>query len=377
MSECKRVLQVLGTTNLGGAESRIMDLYRHIDRDKLQFDFLIHTDTKGHFDDEIEALGGHIYRLPQFRLVNIFAYRQACRVFFQNHHDYVAIHGHMTSTASIYLPIARQFGVSLTIAHARSAGVDRGVKGILTKWLRRGLYKKADVLLSCSDLAAAAVFGEKRLKQGKVIIMPNAIDVHSFSFNQKMRENIRQQYALEDAYVIGHVGRFHYAKNHEYLIRIFEEIYKENSKARLLLIGDGPLCSDMKELCREKNLSDKVIFAGNQTPVNPYYQAMDLFVFPSRFEGMPGTVVEAQAAGLPCLISDSITREVKGTELVHFYSIEESPQNWAIKAAEYSTTARQDMPVDLIRNGYDVCEQVKRYEKFYLTGNTVFLKEGL
>lgn len=377
MGEVKRVLQVLGTTNLGGAESRIMDLYRHMNREKLQFDFLVHTITEGYFDREITSLGGRIYHLPAYRVINGHAYRKACKDFFQSHNDYLAVHGHITSTASIYLPIAKKQGIPLTIAHARSAGVDKGIKGLLTIFLRRNLFEKTDVALSCSKLAARAVFGKRHTEHGEVMVLPNAIDTEVFAYNLSVRKQIREELSWQDAYVIGHVGRFHYAKNHEYLIRIFKQITLQNEKARLLLVGDGPLRGSIEQLTQEEGVADKVRFIGNKTPVSPYYQAMDLFLFPSRFEGMPGTVVEAQASGLPCLISDTITQEVKGTDLVNFCSIEEEPIKWAKKAEELSKVERKNTTDLLKENGFDVAGQVKRYEQFYTTGDTVFLEEGI
>lgn len=376
MEEAKRVLQVLGTTNLGGAESRIMDLYRHLDRTCIQFDFLVHTEKKGYFDDEIEALGGHIYHLPAYRVINHFSYRRACKHFFLLHHDYIAVHGHITSTASIYLPIAKKFKIPLTIAHARSAGVDKGPKGTITKWLRYFLYKKTDVMLSCSDLAAVAVYGQKRVDDNQVIVLPNAINTSDFSPNLEKRREIREKYNLTDKFVVGHVGRFHYAKNHEFLLEVFLEILKQKSNARLMLLGDGSLREMIEKKAESEGIKDKILFLGNQTPVAPFYQAMDVFIFPSRFEGMPGTVVEAQAAGLPCLISDTITREVKATDLVSFYSLNDEPLVWA-KAAITKADCKKDSDVLLLRTSkYDVNSQVKKYEAFYLTGNSSILREG-
>ena len=144
MAEPIRILHVLGTTNLGGAESRIMDLYRHIDRNRVQFDFVVHTEKEGFFDKEIEELGGRIFRVPRFRIYNYFSYRRAFREFFREHHEFRMVQGHMTSSAAIYLPIAKKAGISTTIAHARSAGVDKGLKGKLTRWMRRNLWRKAD-----------------------------------------------------------------------------------------------------------------------------------------------------------------------------------------------------------------------------------------
>ena len=167
MKEPMRVLHVLGGVGLGGAESRIMDLYRCIDREKLQFDFLVHQSGPGYYEEEIQELGGRIYRVPRFRLYNILTYRKALRAFFKEHHAFRAVHGHMTSTAAVYLPIAKKCGIPVTIAHARSAGVDKGMKGIVTRLLRIPLRKKCDYMFACSGLAAEAVFGKKNALAGK------------------------------------------------------------------------------------------------------------------------------------------------------------------------------------------------------------------
>lgn len=379
MGKQVRVLHVLGTTNLGGAESRIMDLYRHIDREKIQFDFLIHTTKEGFFDQEIKQLGGKIYYLPSFRVYNYFAYKKACREFFAAHREFQAVQGHMTSTASIYLPIAKKAGVPMTIAHARSAGVDKGMKGWITKLLRKNLYRKCDYMFSCSDLASRAVFGDKQYEAGKVVFVPNAVDTKDFAPDEYMREKIRREYGLENSFVIGHVGRFHYAKNHEFILDIFAEVLKQNKQAKLFLLGDGPRRQEMEEKAAELGIKERVIFAGNQNPVAPYYQAMDVFLFPSRFEGMPGTVVEAQAAGLPCLIADTITTQVKVTELVTFLSLEQSAKLWAEQlnriAAEQKIQKNAETEIDLSKTNYDVNYQVKQYEQFYLTGDVTVMKK--
>ncbi len=374
-----RVLHVLGTTNLGGAESRIMDLYRHIDREKIQFDFLIHTTKEGFFDREIKRLGGKIYRLPSFRVYNYFAYKKACRDFFAEHGEFEVVQGHMTSTASIYLPIAKKEGIPMTIAHARSAGVDKGIKGWITKLLRKNLYRKCDYMFACSDLAARAVFGDGQYEAGKVVFVPNAVDTKDFAPNEHMRAEIRKEYGLEDSFVIGHVGRFHYAKNHEFILDIFTEVLKQNKQVKLFLLGDGPHRQEIEEKATELRIKEKVIFAGNQNPVAPYYQAMDVFLFPSRFEGMPGTVVEAQAAGLPCLIADTITTQVKVTELVAFLSLAQDAKLWAEQLSRMMTERKaqknSETEIDFSKTNYDVNYQVKQYEQFYLTGDVTVMKK--
>lgn len=375
MSEPIRILHVLGGVGLGGAESRIMDIYRHIDKDKVQFDFLVHQTKKGYYEEEIESLGGRIYRVPRFKLYNILTYRKALLDFFSANCRFASsscrlevVHGHMTSTASIYLPIAKKCGIPVTVAHARSAGVDKGVKGIITRLLRRPLRKKCDYMFACSMLAAEAVFGKNNAKNGRVTIVPNAIDAKLFMYDEEVRNRIRQKLSLEDKFVIGHVGRFHYAKNHEYLLAVFGEIAKQREDARLLLLGEGERMEEMKEKAAALGIADKVLFAGNQKEVWEYYQAMDFFMFPSRFEGLPGTVVEAQSAGLRCLISDTIAEEVKITELVMVHSIEEEPEKWAEYVLSHDKYERKNRYEQIVAAGFDVKAQAKWYEQFYLYG---------
>lgn len=368
MTEPIRILHVLGGISLGGAESRIMDLYRHIDRDKIQFDFLIHQTEKGYYEEEIETLGGRIYRVPRFRLYNIAAYKKALRAFFNDHHDFKAVHGHMTSTAALYLPIAKKCGVPVTIAHARSAGVDKGIKGVATRLLRMPLKKRCDHMFACSMLAAESVFGTENAHAGRVKIVPNAIDVKQFTYQEETRIRMRRALSLEDKFVVGHVGRFHYAKNHEYLLAVFQKIVSRKSNAVLLLLGEGSRMEEMKERASSLGIADQVIFCGNQKETWNYYQAMDFFVFPSRFEGLPGTVVEAQGAGLRCLISDTIANEVKITELVASLSIEDKPEKWAEYVLEHEMYERKDRYEQIAAAGFDVGGQAAWYENFYRYG---------
>lgn len=368
MTEPIRILHVLGGISLGGAESRIMDLYRHIDRDSIQFDFLIHQTEKGYYEEEIEALGGRIYRVPRFRLYNIAAYKKALRAFFSGHREFKAVHGHMTSTAALYLPIAKKCGVPVTIAHARSAGVDKGIKGVATRLLRIPLRKRCDHMFACSMLAAESVFGMENAHAGRVKIVPNAIDVKQFTYQEETRIRMRRELSLEDKFVVGHVGRFHYAKNHEYLLAVFQKIVSRKSNAVLLLLGEGSRMEEMKERASALGVADKVIFCGNQKETWNYYQAMDFFVFPSRFEGLPGTVVEAQGAGLRCLISDTIASEVKITELVASLSIEDKPEKWAEYVLEHEMYERKDRYEQIAAAGFDVSGQAAWYENFYRYG---------
>lgn len=387
MGEAVRVLHVLGNTNLGGAESRIMDLYRHTDRNRVQFDFLVHSGEEGFYEKEIRELGGRIFRVPRFRIYNYFSYRKALKEFFQKHHEFALVQGHMTSTAAIYLPIAKKAGVKKTAAHARSAGVDKGLKGTMTRFLRRNLADKADYLFTCSELAGISVYGEKAVREGKTIFIPNAIDCAGFTFDPEKRKKMREELGLTDALIIGHVGRFHYAKNHEYLIRVFAELCRMSAgaggstaetgadqKYHLILLGEGPLMEDTRKLAEELGVADRVHFLGNHKNIADYYQAMDYFVYPSRYEGMPGTIVEAQASGLPCLMSDTICREVIATELVETMSIEEEPKVWAeelqrrIDALVSKQENREKYAAKMAAAGFDVQAQAERMMRFYESG---------
>lgn len=370
MAEPIRILHVLGNTQLGGAESRIMDLYRHLDRGRVQFDFLVHTDQEGYYDQEIHALGGRIFRVPRFRLYNFFTYKKALNAFFQKNHEFRAVQGHMTSTAAIYLPIAKKAGVPITIAHARSAGVDQGIKGKLTRWMRRNLSQKADYLFTCSRLAAVSVFGERAVKEGRTIFIPNAIDCPAFAYREEIRKEMRRSLGIEGKYVIGHVGRFHYAKNHSYVLQVFAALCRkpEGKACVLLLLGEGGGMEAAKQQAAELGISGQVFFLGNCRNVWDYYQAMDFFLYPSRYEGLPGTIVEAQTAGLRCVMSDAICEEVVVTDLVKTMSIQEEPEKWADYIRSAADYERRSYEQELREAGFDVNTQTEKMMGFYETG---------
>lgn len=396
MDKTIRILHVFGKLNVGGAESRIMDLYRNIDRNLIQFDFVVHSAERGFYEDEIESLGGRVFRVPRFKIYNMSSYKKAWREFLTEHKgEFKMIQGHITSCASVYLPIAKECGIDITIAHARSAGVDAGLKGYLTRIMRRNLADKADYLFTCSKSAGVSVFGRKAVDEGRTRFVPNAIDVSGFAFDSEVRNKVRAEIGIENRFVIGHVGRFHYAKNHEYLLKIYrdfcedwyamrtssdeESIFTQKTPV-LILLGDGDKMPEMKALAIELGISKSVLFLGNHQNISDYYQAMDYFVYPSRYEGLPGTVVEAQASGLPVLMSDSICEEVVISDLVSTMSIQDSTDNWAQYIIDYiektfSGEASEEISKLLSRieyndivkaSGFDIHEQVKEMTEFYL-----------
>lgn len=381
MTDPVRVLNVFGTTNFGGAESRVMELYRALDREKVQFDFLVHTSEEGQYSGEIRRLGGRVYSVPRFQVVNYWLYRKALQAFFREHHEFAAVQGHMTSTASIYLPIAKRAGIPVTIAHARNAGVARGARGLATKLIRIPLKYRADYCFTCSAEAAGAVYGRRWVEKGKVWTIPNAINTARFVYDTAVREQVRGELGFDGKFVVGHVGRFEFMKNHDYLVDIFAELCRKRDDAVLALIGRGSLEEAVREKVCRLGLADRVFFLGSHFDVERYYQAFDYFVFPSYFEGLPGSVVEAQASGLHCLVSDKITREVALTGLVAYKSIGEPASVWADEIMRNAGRAaeRRDMCEAIAAKGFDVRQQAAKMEAFYISGKNPpgFRTEGV
>lgn len=403
-----RILHVFGNLGHGGAESRIIDLYRHIDRTRVQFDFVVHyeaaetgercpdSDTllsvrrPDYFDEQVRDLGGRIYAVPRFKGWNLIDYKRAwTRLFEMNRGTWRAVQGHMTSTAAIYLPIARAAGIGLTIAHARSAGTDPGLKGAMTRFIRRPLQEDGvcDVSIACTREAGEAVFGARRMRNGQVVIVPNAIDIAAFSCEPEKRARIREEFGLKDAVVIGHVGRMHYAKNHDLLMRLFAAMKeKSDLPLKLLLVGGGTThyVDEVRAMPKRYGIEQDAIFAGDRTDVSAFYAAFDYFCFPSRYEGLPGSVIEAQASGLDCLISDRITEDVDVTPLVKRLDIEEAPERWAevilqsmapqgtYDAADALQKRMERIPETqtiLKEVGFDVNTQAERMMAFYESGS--------
>ncbi len=371
----KIVLHVVGRLDIGGAESRIMDLYHNMDRDKVQFIFCQHTTDRCAYEEEVERLGGIVYHIPRFKIINYFSYKKAWEQFFCEHTEIDIVHGHMTSTASIYLPIAKKHGIPMAVAHARSAGTDRGLKGIATKILRKSLWKKCDHMLACSALAGDAVFGKKAMKEGRVRLFPNAIEVDRFAFDAEVRDKLRKKLDLENKFVIGHVGRFSPVKNHKYLLQILKECIKLEERDKLprielMLLGDGELKEKTEQLAEQMGIASRVLFMGNRKEIYQYYQAMDFFLLPSFYEGLPGTAVEAQASGLFGIISDTITQETVVTERFIRKSISQSAESWAVEVTKNIMLGGEERGgyADKVKAaGFDVKKQAKRMEKFYLS----------
>ena len=357
-----RILHVLGGLSLGGAETMVMNLYRKIDRTKIQFDFVIHTEEHQEYYDEVLSLGGKIYSFPPFNGKNVLKLKNIWNTFFESHREYKILHSHVRSYASLYIPIAKKYGLK-TIIHSHSTSNGAGVASIVKRLMQYPLRFQADYLMACSNEAGRWLYGEKACLKPNYLFLPNAIDTEKYRYSKETAGEYRKKLGIENKFVIGHVGRFHEAKNHMFLLDVFAEVCAKRSDAMLLLVGDGNLREKIEEKIRALGLKNRVILTGNRRDVPQLLQAMDVFAFPSLWEGLPMTVVEAQAAGLPCFVSDRVTKDVDTSELIVRLPID-SPNEWA-DAILNSALKRSDAIPNIKRAGFDVNDAATHLAEFY------------
>lgn len=364
-----RVLQVFGCMDRGGAESMIMELYRHIDRTKIQFDFVVHTTRKCAYDVEIVSLGGRIFSVPAFTIKTAYKYKKAWKQLLFQHMEWKIVHGHVRSTASIYLSIANKYN-KYTIAHSHSISSGKGISSIVKDYLQKSI--NADYYFACSQKAGEWLFGKEITNSSNYSILPNAIDTLKFDFNPLVRERIRKETNCEKALLIGHVGSFYDVKNHDFLLRVFECIKKKNSSAKLMLVGEGYLKNEIIRQVNHLGLTDSVIFTGSRSDVNELLQAMDIFVFPSKFEGLPVILVEAQSTGVPIVMSDKVPNEVIMTDgLITVQLLDNSPEQWADHILSRTKINRYGHTKDIINHGFDISSTSKWLEDFYIEKNNI------
>lgn len=360
-----RVLQVLHGMDCGGAENMIMNLYRRIDRTQVQFDFLVHTEKKCYFDDEIKGLGGNIYHVPYYNIKNHFSYKKALNVFFSNHPEIKIVHGHLGSCAHIYLSVAKKYGC-YAIAHSHNTKpVNVSLKNILYRLFTFKTRRVADFFFGCSQAAAEYRFGKKIAHSEKCSVLKNAIEIEKFAYSEKNRQEIRNEFDIGNQLVIGHVGRFNTQKNHTFLIDIFAKIYEKNSDAILMLLGDGNLRPSIEQKVENLGLKNNVIFTGVRKDANKFFSAFDVLLFPSHYEGLPVTLIEAQTAGLPIVCSDVITKEAQILNTIYYHSLSEKSDVWAEFVVKDLNFRRIDF--ESIENaGYSIECSAKQLTAFYL-----------
>lgn len=368
MSKPIRVLHVIGIMNRGGAETMIMNLYRHIDRSKVQFDFVENSSEPAVFDEEILSLGGRIFRCPHYNGKNHFTYVKWWNDFFKAHpKEYPIVHGHLGSTASIYLSVAKKYG-AYAIAHSHSSGTDHSLHANLYQIMSYNTRNVADYFFACSEAAGKERFGSKVVSGDHYAVLNNAIDVNRFSYNPSVRNAVRDELGIgQIQLVVGHIGRYTKEKNHEFILKIFSELKKMDSNARLLMVGDGTLRTHIMQMAEQASLSSDVIFTGVRSDVERLVQAMDVFVLPSLYEGLPVTMVEAQTAGLPCIISDKVPPECILTEgLVNIMPLSASPEAWAEKILAMRAIPRTDRREEIAAHGFDITTEAVKLQEFYL-----------
>ncbi len=353
----KRLLCIVTNMNTGGAETFLMKIYRQLDRTKYQMDFCICNQNHNFYEDEIRQLGGVIYHLPQ-KTKHPFKYLQQFWKLLRLHpYTYVLRLGStIFEIPDLYL--AWISGAKVRVFRSCNASANYpSYMLFLHKLLRRVLMAVVNIKIAPSDLAAQFTFG----MLNNVCILPNGLNADFFKFSAENRKKIRQELNVQDKFVVGHVGRFNFQKNHKFLLQIFAEIKKLRPDAVLWLVGKGELENQIKDQVIQLHLQDNVQFLGIRTDIPTLLSGMDLLIFPSLFEGMPNTVIEAQTNGLPCLISDTITTQVHQTELVHFMSLKKIPVQWAKKALEIVETQvqgnRQQFAQQMSQAGYNI-EQI-------------------
>ena len=347
----------------GGSQSLVLNLYKVIDRSKIQFDFIIDEPDQLFHKQTVENLGGKVYVLPKFNGKNYFAVKKAWKTFFIEHPEYKILHSHVRSYASLYIPIAKKFGLK-TIIHSHSTSTGGGLSGCVKAVFQYPLRYQADYLMACSSKAGEWLYGKKACKKDNYVYMPNAINFDEFKFNSEIRQKYRSELGLEDKFVIGHVGSFLPVKNHKFLLEVINETLKLRENAVLLLVGDGILHDQITNQVKSLGLTDKVIFLGRRSDVGNILQSVDIFVLPSLWEGLPMTAIEAQVSGLKCLISDTITEEVCVSKLVNRLDINDI--NVWVKELSTSNGERLDVLTDVSKHGFDMKESSRKYADFYL-----------
>ncbi|MBQ6185623.1 MAG: glycosyltransferase family 1 protein [Bacteroidales bacterium] len=361
-----RVLHILHSMNRGGAENAIMNYYRHIDRDKVQFDFLLTASGKCHFEDEILGLGGRVFRIPLLKILNPFSYVKALSGFFRDHPEYRIVHSHTSSKSFVPLLIAKRAGIKVRISHSHNSKSEEGIRGRIRNAMKLPLLWVATDYCACGEEAAKWLYGDKVFESGKVHIVPNVIDACIFSFSQETRANMRSFLGIsESTFVIGNVARFFHQKNHDFIVSVFDSLHKKYVDSKLLLVGDGELREEIENKVRDLGIDDSVIFVGSVPNVADYEQAMDVFLLPSFNEGIPLSLIEAQVAGLCCFASEGVPRESDKTGLVSFLPLEKGADYWASRVLECHGDPRTSRVDDIVKSGYDAPTSARCLQAFY------------
>ncbi len=356
-----RVLQIMPAMNAGGMESFVMNVYRTIDRDQVQFDFLYHYDMPCFYDQEILRLGGKITKLTVRQDNNLPRYLAQLKAFFKANPQYRVIHGHYSGFGMFYNPVARKCGITVRAGHSHNTNYEKNLVGRLDRLMSSRFSSGLTHRFACGMEAGKALFGDKPF-----VFLPNGVDAAAFAASDPAdRAALRRELGMgESDLLYGHIGRFTQQKNHKYLLEIFGALLRVQPQARLVLLGEGQLLEETRALAAP--LGDRVIFAGVRSDTARFYRAMDAFLLPSLFEGLPVVMVEAQAAGLPCFVSDTVDHSAAFADGVKFLPLG-NKEAW-VKALTASPLARNPQALAQTRAaGYDICTTAAYLQNFYLT----------
>ena len=362
-----RVLHILHSMNRGGTENAIMNYYRHIDRDKVQYDFLLTEQSKCQFEDEILSLGGRVSRVPRLTIRNPFPYLVGVWRFYKSHPEYRIVHSHTSSKSFFPLLMAKFAGIPIRICHSHGSRSEAGISGKIRDILKPFLKIASTHFIACGHDAAVWLYGDRFLEKGNVVIFPNVIEAGHFDYDEKVRGSIRRSLGIKDSTVVlGCTARFSAVKNHSFLLSLFKELHNRMTDSVLLLVGDGELRDEILVLISSLGIKDSVIMPGVVSNVSDYEQAMDFFLLPSINEGIPLSLIEAQVSGLHCFVSEGVPRESDKTGLVSFLPLSEGSTYWAEQIAANKDYLRRSHLDDIVKAGYDAPTSAKKLEQFYL-----------
>ena len=363
-----RVLQVIGVMDRGGAETMIMNLYRAMDRSKIQFDFLVHEQREGDYDAEIRELGGRFFRLPRFSGINAHVYRRKVRSIISAHPEFRVVHGHIGSCAPIYLSVAKQAG-AYTIAHSHAQNYGRGLERLVFKMVASPVRDIADYFMACSQEAGLDRFGKAVVSGDRFSVVPNGIAVTRYKCDQASHELAKAALGLAGRPVVCHTGRLTPVKNHAFLLDVFARVQTRVPGAVLVCAGRGELETQLKARVNELGLDGSVRFLGVVDNVPEILRAADVFVFPSVKEGLSLAVVEAQASGLPTTASTGIPDLALVSDRARRISLDEGVDAWAAIVLEDLNRATSSLRTDAVeqvrKHGFDIADTAARLSRFY------------
>ena len=357
----KRLLCIVSNMDAGGAETFLMKMYRQLDRTCYQMDFVVSGDGRGYYEHEIERLGGRVFRITR-KTKDFSAYRRELFDAVREDGCPVVLRIGSNAFSAIDLWIAKRAGARrLALRSSNASDGQAGLGMLLQRALRRPLTSVANVKIAPSDLAAEYTFGPMAMRKGEVHYLRNALDLDAYAFSAEKRTAIRAELSIDaDALVVGHVGRFAPQKNHGFLIEVFTELLKSRPDARLVLVGKGELEDEVFAKAEAFGVLGSIVFTGVRSDVPALLSAFDALALPSLYEGMPNVVIEAQAAGLSCVVSDTVTRQADVTGLVEYLPIDNTTA-WAKVLESAATVERLDTRTAMTAAGYDISSEAKKF----------------